>query len=224
MGFIFNKGAAAAPAGPAAGGFARKAAPAAAAPAAVGGFGNRQNAAPKKSSWAGIRPAGQRAEILRTGDYVVRVISDEVLDRSGYWQSLFEIVYAEDGSDDKVGDRRAFLQGFEGKQRDVGPGIIVAYLMAVAGYEESDFDTYEAECGDAYVDACKEGGKATPNAGRLVHVAVSRQKEKTDEHGQPELGFDGKPDYFRGFAWEPIGEEEAAAAGFQQAPMPGRTG
>ncbi len=208
QGFKFGKfagggaAATAAQAGPMAGGFKRSTSVAAAAPAQV--------QTPARSEWDGITPRQNRANIAMAGDYVFRVVSDEMLERSDYWQSNFEVVWAADGSGHKQGDRVSFLQGLGGKQGDVGKPIVFSYVLAAAGFSQSDSDVaaFRENLGSDFINACRDGRKDTPLAGRLVHVVVSRGGARVDDKGNAIIGQDGQPDYWRNWDWDPIGEDD----------------
>lgn len=152
-------------------------------------------------------PGRKNADYLEIGEYVVRTLSDQILERSNYWQSEVEVVWAAEGSRNKVGDVGVFSQGLaSAKQKDVGMPLCAAYVIAAAGFE--DPHEFYAKLGGGFIDACTDGHDNTPLRGRLSHVVVTFDGPRVDQKtSAPILGKDGEPDYFRGFAWDVVEEE-----------------
>jgi hypothetical protein len=103
------------------------------------------------------------------------------------------------------------------------------YCVAMAGYqtaaEFTEFalsvmpDADAEEAGDAFFSSVIGDANPFSEAGytierRLAHVVVTRGKPVIDkETGQPKLGPDGEPDYYRNYKWTVVPDEEQDEAG-----------
>lgn len=177
-------------------------APAAApAPAPVAAFG--------ASPWKGVQSAKPRSPMLGTGDYVVRVIKNELgvnpNSREQSFKGEVEVMWAEEGSLSRVGEHCAVINKLHGRSAELGYQRSKAYIVAAAGFEtDAEYDAFDpngdfAQAVTGTANAYSQAGLGI--VGRLVRVRVSRGNDVLDDKKQP------TGDYYREYSWSPYPEE-----------------
>lgn len=176
--------------------------PAPAAPAPAAAFG--------ASPWRGVQSAKPRSPMLGTGDYVVRVLSNELgynpNSREQSFKGSVEVMWAAEGSQTMVGERAAVINKLHGPSAELGYQRSKAYIVAAAGFEsDAEYDAFDpngdfAQAVTGTANAYSQEGYGI--VGRLVRVRVSRGNDVIDKVTKQPTG-----DYYREYSWSPIPEE-----------------
>lgn len=161
------------------------------------------------SPWKGVQSAKPRSPMLGTGDYVVRVIKNELginpNSREQSFKGEVQVMWAEEGSLSRVGECCAVINKLHGRSAELGYQRSKAYIVAAAGFEtDAEYDAFDPN-GD-FAQAVTGTSNAYSQAGygivgRLVRVRVSRGNDVLDDKKQP------TGDYYREYSWSPYPEE-----------------
>lgn len=173
----------------------------------------------RRSKYGGVKAAEPRDPVPFPGIYRFRVVSVEEGHNRGRGTDSFKVsleICQTLGDEvlDKPGDTVSAFWLTSGPAGPSGLSRVKSFVMAAAGYDdESEYDAFDPD--GEFIDACAGQRNEYADAGltivgRYVDCEVTRGNPVVDrDTKEVKIGRDGKPDFYREFAWSPCTDDQS---------------